>query len=114
MACAPGATSTAISDRCRLHCPGGAARLDQCRSLALVGTDRSEDVGGGRALVMRGAWPRASFGPSARDLVLLANAGLVGEPDLYVFRIDALFARDFVQTGWEALLKSSIAPSACA
>jgi len=53
-----------------------------------------------------------AFGSLARDLVPLTDGGFVREPDLYAFRIDALFARDFDQTGWETFLKSSIAPSA--
>jgi hypothetical protein len=39
----------------------------------------------------------AALGPAARDLVLLADARLVLEPNLYGFEVDRLFARDFTQ-----------------
>jgi len=39
----------------------------------------------------------ALFGPATGDLVLLADPGLVAEPDLYIVGIDALLARDLVQ-----------------
>ena len=42
-----------------------------------------EDVGGSGPLVPRCAWTGAALGPAAGDLVLLADAGLVGEPDFY-------------------------------
>jgi hypothetical protein len=48
-------------------------------------------------LIFRGARARASLGPAARDLVLLADARLVGEPDLYGAVIDAGFAPDLLQ-----------------
>jgi hypothetical protein len=41
--------------------------------------------------------------PAPCDLVLLPDAGFVGEPDLYVGRRDALLLCDFVQTGGETL-----------
>jgi len=44
-----------------------------------------------------GARARAAFGPAARDLVLLADTRLVGEPDLYGATIDAGFAPDLLQ-----------------
>jgi hypothetical protein len=40
-----------------------------------------------------GATPRRAPG----DLVLLTHSGLIGEPDLYVSRLDPLLARDFTQ-----------------
>src|SRR5262245_44877359 len=43
---------------------------------------------------------------------IAAVAGLVGEPDLYCIAVDALLARDRLQTGGETFLKSSIAPAA--
>ena len=45
--------------------------------------------------------------PTAGDLVLLADARLVGKPDFY--GIDAFLLRDGLQTGGETFLKSSIA-----
>jgi hypothetical protein len=65
-------------------------------------------------LVRRRARTRAALGPTAGDLVLLADAGLGGEPDLYGGGLDALLAPDLIQARGEAFLKSSIAPSACA
>src|SRR5580693_7148174 len=67
----------------------------------------------GGSLVRRRARTRAALGPAAGDLVLLADAGLVGEPDLYGGGLDALLAPDLVQARGKAFLKSSIAPSAC-
>ena len=64
------------------HALRGAAGQNQARALALSRTDRPEDIGRRRSLVLRGRRPRAAFGPAARDLVLLSNPGLVGEPDL--------------------------------
>ena len=84
------------------------------RALALFWTDRAEDVGRRRALIVRGARPRAPLGPSSRDLVLLPNARLVLEPNLYCLDSDGLFARDFIQARRESFLKSSITPSAWA
>jgi hypothetical protein len=47
-------------------------------------------------------------------LVLLADAGLVGEPDFYRVAVNRLLARNCLQARGEVFLKSSIAPSACA
>src|SRR5262249_53569621 len=58
-----------------------------------------------------GGW-RRSPRRAGSDFVLLADAGLVGEPDFYCVAVDALLARDRLQTGGEAFLKSSIAPAA--
>ena len=54
----------------------------------------------------------SALGPAAGDLVLLADAGLVGEPDLYMLRREGLLMRDRLQARGEAFLKSSIAPAA--
>ena len=91
-----------------------ADRQNERRALALFGADGAEDVGRGGALIVRGRRPCAAFCPAPRDLVLLPDAGFVGEPDLYCGRIDVLFARDLTQTGWELFLYSSMAPSAWA
>jgi hypothetical protein len=96
------------------HCGGIAPRQDQGRALAGLGTDGAEDVGRGGALIARRSGPRAALGPAAGEVVLLADPGLIAEPDLYVGRIDALVARDLVQNGGKTFLKCSIAPSACA
>jgi hypothetical protein len=96
------------------HRLGVAARHDEGRALALFRADRAENIGRSGSLVVRGAGARAAPGPTARDLVLPADARLVGEPDFYRARIDALLAPDLFQARGKAFLKSSIAPSACA
>jgi len=58
------------------------------RALAELRTDRAEDVGRRGVLVVRGRRSGAAPGPSARDLVLLADPGFVGEPNLYAGRPD--------------------------
>ena len=96
----------------QVHCLDVAGRQDQSRTLAFVWADRAEDVGGCGALVTRRDGPGAAFRPPPRDLVLLADAGLVGEPDFYRLAIDGFSTRDCLQTRGETFLKFSIAPSA--
>ena len=74
-----------------------AAWHDQGCALAVLGADRAEDISRGGSLVRRRARARAALGPTAGDLVLLADARLVGEPDLYRIGSDALLAPDLVQ-----------------
>ena len=76
--------------------------------------DGAENIGRRRPLVVRRRRTRPTLGPAARDLVLLADARLIGEPDLYAGRIEALVLCDLIQAGGETFLKSSIAPSVCA
>jgi len=80
------------------HGLGVAAGQDQARALALLGADGAEDVGRAGALIVRCAWPGAALGPSSGDLVLLPDAGLVLEPDFYVFALGFL-GYDFCQLG---------------
>ena len=68
----------------------------------MLGADRAEDISRGGSLVCRRAWTRAPLGPTAGDLVLLADAGLVGEPDLYGGGLDALLAPDLLQARGKA------------
>jgi hypothetical protein len=56
---------------------------DKPCAFAFFGADGAEDVGRGGALIVRGRGPCAALGPAPRDLVLLADAGFIGEPDLY-------------------------------
>ena len=98
----------------QVHRLGVATRHDERRAFALPRTDRAENVGRGGSLIARGAGARAAPGPTSRDLVLLADARLVGEPDLYGGGLDALLAPDLFQARGKAFLKSSIAPSAWA
>ena len=99
-------------DEMKVHRLGVAGGQDQAGALALLGADGTEDVGRGGALIARSAGAGPAFGPPARDLVLLADARLVLEPNLYGPDIDGLLARNFVQASGEVFLKSSIAPSA--
>ena len=79
-----------------------------------LGSSTWEDVGRCRALILRRRWPGAAFGPAPGDLVLLADPGLVGEPDLYAAGAGARRAPDRVQTRGETFLKASMAPVAWA
>jgi hypothetical protein len=74
-----------------------APRQNEPGCLAILGTDGAEDIGRRRALIVRRGRAGALFGPATGDLVLLADPGLVAEPDLYIVGIDALLARDLVQ-----------------
>jgi hypothetical protein len=96
------------------HRLGIAGRQDEACALAVLGANGAEDLGRGRALIQGRRWPGPAPSPAARDLVLLADTRLVGEPDLYTLRREALLLCDCVQAGGEAFLKSSIAPSAWA
>ena len=83
-------------DRCEMqvHHRGVAPGQDQTDGLALLGTDGTEDVGRRGALVGWRGRTAAAPGPAACDLVLLANSGLVGEPDLNGGGIEAPPMRD--------------------
>jgi hypothetical protein len=96
----------------QVHRLGVAARHDQSRAFAVLGTDRAEDISRGGSLVFGSARTRAKLGPASGDLVLLADARLVGEPDLYGAGLDVLLAPDRFQARGKAFLKSSIAPAA--
>src|SRR5471032_851036 len=98
----------------QVHGFGIAGGQDQSRTLSQLRADGSEDVGRCGSLIPRSARASAAFGPPAGDLVLLADTGLVLEPNFYLADVDCFFARDFIQARWELFLKSSIAPSACA
>jgi hypothetical protein len=94
--------------------PRVASRHDERRALSLFRADRAETVGRSGSLIDWSARARAAPGPTAGDLVLLADPRLIGEPKLYRVGIDAPLAPNFFQARGEAFLKSSIAPSACA
>ena len=101
-------------DEMQVHRLGVAGGQDQAGALALLGADGTEDVGRGGALIARSAGAGAALGPPARDLVLLADARLVLEPNLYGLDVDRLVVRDLAQARGEVFLKSSIAPTAWA
>ena len=77
-------------------------RQDQCRALAFVRVDRTEDVGRGGALVTGRGRARAALCPPSDDLVLLTDTSLVLEPNFHLADVDRLFARDFIQARREA------------
>src|SRR4051794_7601569 len=85
-----------------------ASRQHQGCALALLGADRSEDVDRTRPLIVRGAGPGASSGPTAGDLVLLAHARLVLPPQFYGRALRET-RPDRFQGGGETFLKSSSA-----
>src|SRR5262249_32563887 len=91
---------------------GVAGRHDQGCTLALLRADCTEDVGGSGPLVPRCAWTGAALGPAAGDLVLLAAAGLVREPDFYRVAVKRPLARHCLRARGEVFLNSWIAPSA--
>lgn len=101
-------------DEMQVHRLGIAGWQYQGCTLAVLRADGAEDVGGVGTLIAGCTGTCAALGPTAGDLVLLANTGLVCEPDFYLVAIDRLRTRDGIQARGEAFLKSSIAPSACA
>ena len=96
----------------QVHRLAVASRQDQGCALALLGADRTEDVGGSGPLVARRAGAGAALGPTAGDLVLLADTSFICEPDFYRVDADRVLTSDCVQARGEAFLKSSIAPAA--
>jgi len=65
------------------HGGGVAARQHQAGRSAARRADRTEDVGRAGALIVRRRGPGAASRPAPGDLVLLADAGFILEPDLY-------------------------------
>ena len=80
-----------------VHGLGVASGHDERRALAVLGTDRPKNIGRGGSLVFWRDRPRAALGPTPGDLVLLADARLVREPDLYGVGLDTFFAPDLRQ-----------------
>ena len=101
-------------DEVQIHGLGIADGQDEGGALALLWTDRAEDIGGSGPLIAGCMRTRAAPGPPTRDLVLLADTRLVLEPNLYGLDIDRFFTRNFIQARWEVFLKSSMAPAAWA
>ena len=66
----------------KLHHVGVGIGKRQSRSDAASGTDRAEQIGVVVALVGGLPWPRSTLGPLADKAVLLADPGLILEPDL--------------------------------
>jgi hypothetical protein len=96
----------------RLHGFGVAERHDEPGALALGRTNRPEEIGPGGALVMRRAGPGPAPGPSAGQLVLLADTGFILPPELYAFA--RMGGPDLRQALRETFLKASAASGSCA
>ena len=90
-----------------LHVGCVAERQDDAGALALGRADRTEDIGSSGALVVRRARPGAALRPPAGELVLLPDAGLVLEPELYV--LAGVRGSDLHHALRKTLLKASIA-----
>jgi hypothetical protein len=91
-----------------LHRRRVAAGHDQTGRLGFFGTDGAEDIGGLGALIVRRTRPRAASGPAPGQPVLLADTGLVLEPDLdFGAGAEALF--DPAQLSGEVFLNATIA-----
>ena len=71
-------------DEVRRHGVGVAPGHDQPGAFPLRGTDRAEDIGPFGALVAGRPRARATSGPSACELILLADAGFILPPQLYL------------------------------
>jgi hypothetical protein len=109
-----GAHHDADLGQVRVHRGGVAEGQHQGRALALLREDGAKDVGRGVALVLRRGRPGPAPCTAAGDAVLLADAGFVGEPDLYRVEADALLVRDACQRGGEVFLNASMASVAWA
>jgi hypothetical protein len=109
-----GADHFADLGQVQVHRRGVAERQDQGGPLAVKRTDGTEDAGRGVALVLRRGGSGPTPCPAAGDAVLLADAGFVGEPDLYRVEAEAPLARDACQRGGEVFLNASMAPIAWA
>lgn len=107
-----GADHGADLGQVQVHCHGGAEGQDQGRALAVLGADGAEDVDRRIALILRRRGPGSTPRPAAGDAVLLADPGLVGEPDLYRVEAEVLLPRDARQRGGEVFLNVSMAPAA--
>jgi hypothetical protein len=94
----------------KVHRLDVAGRQDQSRALSLIGTDGTEDVSRRGALISWCGWAGSALRPAAGDLVLLPDASLIREPDLYQAGSDVLLLCDLRQLSRETFLKSSIAP----
>ena len=86
----------------QVHRLGVASGHNEGCALAALETDRAENIGRGGSLIFGGAGARAALGPTAGDLILLADARLVGEPDFYGAGLDALLAPDRFQARGQA------------
>jgi hypothetical protein len=109
----PGCYRAADLEEMGLHRFGVAPGHDEPGALSLGRADGPEDVGPFGALVVRCPRPSAATGPAAGDLVLLADPGLIREPDLYQLAWGRGL-RDLRQAGGEVFLNASIVSGSCA
>ena len=97
----------------KLHHVGVRVGQGESRPDAASRTDRAEQIGVVVSLVSRLCRPRSAPGPLANEAVLLADPGLVLEPDLDRRRLgDALEMS--LQRAREVFLNASTIRSSCA
>lgn len=96
----------------QLHAGHAGEWKRQASGFAARRADRPEQPGIVVALVGRLAWPRASPGPLPDDAVLLADPGLVLEPDLDRFSFRQM-AGVGAQDAGEVFLNASMTAGSC-
>jgi len=96
-----------------LHGLGVAARQDESRADAALGTDGAEDIHRLGALVPGRPGPGSPWRPAPGNLILLADPRFVLPPEFYL-GIGRERGLDRFQHGGEVFLKSSMANSFCA
>jgi len=95
-----------------LHGLSVAARQDEGRTDAALGTDGAENIGRLRALIERRPRSGSSARPSPGNLGFLSDPRFVLPPNLYR-GVGRELAADFRQLGGKVFLKSSMANSFC-
>ena len=95
------------------HSVGIAPWHDESSGLAMLGTDRAEDIGRAGALVVWCRWPGATFCPAAGNLVFLPDTRLILEPD-FDHSASGSALGDFCQCGGEVFLNVSATSASCA
>src|SRR5512132_1495986 len=96
----------------QLHGLTVAARQHKCCAGAVLGTDRAEQIGRLRALIVRRARTRALLGPTIGELVLLPHPHLVLEPNFYGCAGREPLT-DMRHMGREVFLNASMASGSC-
>jgi hypothetical protein len=97
----------------QVHRRGVAEGQDETRRFAFGRADRAEDIDRLGPLIVWGRWPRPAPGPTSRAFILLADSGLISEPDLYALARRPA-DRDLRQAGGEVFLKTAAASRFCA
>ena len=87
----------------QVHRRGVATRQDQCCRFAVLWAYCAKDICRCCALIVWCRWPAAAQRPAPGHLILLADPGLIFEPDFYVAGLQPLIARDFFQARGEVL-----------